>query len=228
MTRAASGTYRNVDSALETLAGLTSTARRTAFGTNSCRRPSRLAAISTLKILMPVALPPGRARLATRPSLTGSSPTPKTIGIVAVATLAASDAGLLPGVAITATRRRTRSAIGAPDAVKKLATRSNAGVLTFPELGPTGGTMLGVPVLASDGVPAGQLVLMDAAQFAAGDEGIELASSGDAMIGLDTAPTGSTPLTSLFQQNMTAVKASRYFAIQALTTTGVAYITGIS
>src|SRR5215510_291138 len=53
MTRAASGTYRNVDSALEALAGLTSTARRTAFGTNSCRRPSRLAAISTLKILMP-------------------------------------------------------------------------------------------------------------------------------------------------------------------------------
>ena len=39
---------------------------------------------------MPVALPPGRARLATRPSLTGSSPTPKTIGIVAVAALAAS------------------------------------------------------------------------------------------------------------------------------------------
>jgi hypothetical protein len=31
------------------------------------------------------ALPPGRARLATSPNLTGSSPTPKTIGIVAVA-----------------------------------------------------------------------------------------------------------------------------------------------
>src|SRR5215475_11672701 len=42
MTRAASGTYRNVDSALEALAGLTSTARRTAFGTNSCRRPQPL------------------------------------------------------------------------------------------------------------------------------------------------------------------------------------------
>jgi hypothetical protein len=30
------------------------------------------------KILTPVALPPGRARLATRPSFTGSSPTPNT------------------------------------------------------------------------------------------------------------------------------------------------------
>src|SRR5262249_48371069 len=63
------------------------------------------------KKLMPVALPPGRARLATRPNLTGSSPTPNTIGIVEVAALAASEAGLLPGVAITATRRRTRSAM---------------------------------------------------------------------------------------------------------------------
>ena len=60
---------------------------------------------------MPVALPPGRARLATRPNLTGSSPTPKTIGIVVVAALAASAAEVLPGVAITATRRRTRSAM---------------------------------------------------------------------------------------------------------------------
>jgi hypothetical protein len=36
-----------------------------------------------------VALPPGRARLATRPSVIGSPPTPKTIGIVVVAALAA-------------------------------------------------------------------------------------------------------------------------------------------
>jgi hypothetical protein len=34
---------------------------------------------------------PGRARLATRPNLTGSSPTLKTIGIVVVADLAAND-----------------------------------------------------------------------------------------------------------------------------------------
>jgi hypothetical protein len=39
-----------------------------------------------------VALPPGLARLATRPSLIGLSPIPKTIGIVAVAALAATAA----------------------------------------------------------------------------------------------------------------------------------------
>ena len=54
-----------------------------------------MATTSWTKKLMPVALPPGWARLATRPSLTGLSPTPKTIGIVAVAALAAS-AGPLP------------------------------------------------------------------------------------------------------------------------------------
>src|SRR5262249_28082048 len=47
-----------------------------------------------------VALPPGLARLVTRPSLTGSSPTAKTIGIAAVAALAATEV-TVPGVAMT-------------------------------------------------------------------------------------------------------------------------------
>ena len=41
---------------------------------------------------MPVTLPPGRLRLATRPASTGSSPMLKTIGMVVVAALAASAA----------------------------------------------------------------------------------------------------------------------------------------
>ena len=44
-------------------------------------------------MLMPVRLPPGRARLATRPASTGSPPPMKTIGIVEVALFAASTAG---------------------------------------------------------------------------------------------------------------------------------------
>src|SRR5262245_2997844 len=66
--RAASGISRNVASAMGGLAGLTSTAMRTALGTRSCSRPSRLAITSATKKLMPVTLPPGRARLVTRPS----------------------------------------------------------------------------------------------------------------------------------------------------------------
>src|SRR5262249_44600870 len=104
----ASGISRSVFSALVVLAGLTSTATRTALGAKSCKSPRRLATSSPKKILTPVALPPGRARLATSPSLTGSSATRKTIGVVVVAALAASAAPGTSG-AITATRLPTRS-----------------------------------------------------------------------------------------------------------------------
>src|SRR5215475_9402907 len=112
MARAAAGTSLNVDSVLVAVAGLTSTLTRAAAGTSSRRRSSRFAVTSAAKILIPVALPPGLARLATRPSLTGSSLTTKTIGIVVVAAFAANAA---TGVdeAITETWRRTNSAASA-------------------------------------------------------------------------------------------------------------------
>src|SRR5262249_36881982 len=106
MARAASGKSRKVASALGPLPGLISTATRTALGASSCSRPNRLAATSQMKMLMPVALPPGRARLDTRPTFTGSSPTPNTIGIVVVAALAALAASVPPGVAIMRGRCR--------------------------------------------------------------------------------------------------------------------------
>src|SRR5262245_53121939 len=56
---------------------------------------------SAVKMLTPVRLPPGRARLATSPSLTGSSAATKTMGIVAVAAFAARAAFAI--VTITAT-----------------------------------------------------------------------------------------------------------------------------
>src|SRR5262245_28013893 len=112
MAGAAAATSLNIDSVYVALVGLTSTAMRTAAGTTSRRSSSRFAANSTAKKLTPVRLPPGRARLVTRPSLTGSSATTKTIGIVAVAALAAKVEGK-PPVAITATRRCANSAASA-------------------------------------------------------------------------------------------------------------------
>jgi hypothetical protein len=88
MVRAAASTFRIVDPK-SGLVGLTSTATRAAAGSNSCRSSSRFVANSSAKKLTPVRLPPGRARLATKPSLTGSSPATKTIGISVVAALAA-------------------------------------------------------------------------------------------------------------------------------------------
>src|SRR5262245_34992175 len=82
---AAASTSRRLAAAIVGSAGLSRTATRLAVGTSSRRNSSRLAANSAEKKLTPVALPPGRARLATRPSPTGSSGTPNTIGIAVVA-----------------------------------------------------------------------------------------------------------------------------------------------
>ena len=81
--------------------GSTSTAMRAAPGRNSRKSPSCFAASSTEMKLTPVTLPPGRLRLATRPTLTGSPPVTKTIGTVVVAALAASAAGVLPTIRAT-------------------------------------------------------------------------------------------------------------------------------
>ena len=88
---------------------------RFAAATNSRSNCMRFATTSTVKKLTPVALPPGRLRLVTSPSCTGSPPAPNTIGIVEVAALAASAAAPLAGVTITLTPRRTRSAASSPN-----------------------------------------------------------------------------------------------------------------
>jgi len=64
---------------------------------------SRFDPISMPIKVVPVRLPPGRLRLATSPVSTGSPPIVKTIGMVAVAALAASADGSPPVAAITAT-----------------------------------------------------------------------------------------------------------------------------
>src|SRR5262249_51251393 len=70
---------------------------------------SRFAINSSPKKLTPVRFPPGRARLATTPSPTGSWAAIKAIGIVVVAALAAG-AAVVALAAITVTCRRTSSA----------------------------------------------------------------------------------------------------------------------
>jgi hypothetical protein len=81
-----------------------------AAGSSSCSSSSRFGASSTFRMLTPVILPPGRLRLATSPTSTGSAPIVKTIGIAVVAAFAASADGIPPVVTITAACRRTRSA----------------------------------------------------------------------------------------------------------------------
>jgi hypothetical protein len=90
-----------------------STATRLFPGISSRATSSRFVSSVALNSVTPVALPPGRLRLATRPDLTGSPATLNRIGIVAVAALAARATARLPTATITATRLPTRSAASA-------------------------------------------------------------------------------------------------------------------
>jgi hypothetical protein len=82
----------------------------TSLGTTSCNNASRLPPISPWKKLTPVALPWGRLRLATNPTLIGSLPFANTIGMLLVALITACAELALPVAAMTATWRETRSA----------------------------------------------------------------------------------------------------------------------
>src|SRR5262249_8356631 len=93
-TRAAASTSLNCRSVPGKF-GFTSTAILLVAGASSRINPSCFEPSSTSKLFTPVTLPPGRFKLATRPNLIGSSAVVNTIGIVEVAALVASAAGVL-------------------------------------------------------------------------------------------------------------------------------------
>ena len=90
--------------------GLTTNAIRPGFGITLRRRPKRFEPSSVVKTLAPVAFPPGRLRLATSPSWTGSSPAPKTMGIVVVAALTANAEGQSVAISSVAGQRTSSEA----------------------------------------------------------------------------------------------------------------------
>jgi hypothetical protein len=110
MAVAASCTFATISVLLARVPGLTSRAKRVALGSRSCNSPTHFDPSSAFMVVTPVMLPPGLFRATTSPALTGSLPVVNTIGIVAVACLAANAISTGPVVAITATWRRTRSA----------------------------------------------------------------------------------------------------------------------
>src|SRR5437016_10108027 len=88
------------------------TAIREAVGTASLRSSSRFALSAVALSVTPVTFPPGLARLATKPTPSGSPERAMTIGMTALASLAAAAAGE-PKVMIKSTLRATSSAANA-------------------------------------------------------------------------------------------------------------------
>lgn len=108
---------------------------------------------------------------------------------------------------------------------------SNGGIASFPDLGPTGGSIQQIPVLVSDGVISGQVILLDASGIAAAPGEVTLQKIREGIIIADAAPdspvTGSTIIQSLWQLNQTAI-AERFFAAVKLRSDAVAYASGVS
>jgi HK97 family phage major capsid protein len=103
-----------------------------------------------------------------------------------------------------------------------------------------GNRLLGIPVVTSTSMPVdtsggsgdGQtsIVLMDAAEILLADDGqVMLDSSREAAIQMDSAPaTPATPLVSLWQQNLLALKAERYIWWQRRRAPAVQVISGVA
>jgi hypothetical protein len=93
---------------------------------------------------------------------------------------------------------------------------------------PTGGLIGGIRVITSGGLAANTFILVDAFQLAAASGNIEISASDQASLEFQTSPS-SPPVAgelvqSLWQQNMTGLRALRYFSAQRLRDTSVAVV----
>jgi hypothetical protein len=105
------------------------------------------------------------------------------------------------------------------------------GELLFPSLTPTGGTVQGITVIPTEGV-SGQLVAVDASQLIMASSLLEVSSSREAMLNMDSTPdsppTPATPYLSLWQQNWLALRAERVWAAERARGGAVSVISPVS
>lgn len=105
----------------------------------------------------------------------------------------------------------------------------------FPNMSINGGTLLGFPVIVSNYVPEGVVILAFASEIYLSDDGVvTVDASREASIQMDTAPPtqdGTTgtgiAMVSMFQTNNVALRAERYINWSKRRTTAVAYLTGV-
>ena len=109
---------------------------RASLGTASLSISSLLVFSSGDKLEFPVTLPPGRARLATKPAPTGSPEFAITMGMVVVAFFAAN-AGGVAETTIRSTLRRTRSAASSGRRSGFCSANRYSMVMFFPSIHPS-------------------------------------------------------------------------------------------
>ncbi len=123
-----------------------------------------------------------------------------------------------------------------PSLAKSVQLMTNAlGLVEFPGINASGGTLLGDAVTTGDNVGAGLLMMLKPSDiYRIGDSGVQVSISREAMIEQDTAPTGATDtpagasasFTSMFQSESTAIKVVRSINFAKRRASAVAVITG--
>lgn len=108
--------------------------------------------------------------------------------------------------------------------------RGTNGSFLFPDAGPRGGSILGIPLLVSRFSPrdtsGGQLALIDASGIALALEGIELSQSDQTSLVMADTPTSPASMVSMFQTNTVALKAVIRANWENQRVGGVAVLTG--
>jgi hypothetical protein len=120
-----------------------------------------------------------------------------------------------------------------PALMRRAATLTNSfGAFQFPDLTPTGGTIVGVPAIPSDGVGEGTVALIDATGIA-GDSGlidIDVSNQADiemlnAALQQDALASAQTTLVSMFQTNSVAIRTTAEFGAERLRDNAIALLT---
>jgi HK97 family phage major capsid protein/HK97 family phage prohead protease len=115
--------------------------------------------------------------------------------------------------------------------------QNSLGQPVFPGVTIAGGTLVGLPVVTSENIPATggsptdgySIILLNARDILLADDGqVTIDASREASLQMDTAPdsppTTSTVTVSLWQHNMIAIKAERYINWTKARSTAVAFI----
>lgn len=126
--------------------------------------------------------------------------------------------------------------ITTPSVALNLSLMMNAlGQAEFPAMTVSGGTLRGVPVIVSNHVPAGTLVLVFASEIYLSDDGaVTIDASREASIQMLDNPTNAssdgtaTTMVSMFQTNSVALRAERFITWSKRRSTAVALVEDIN
>jgi HK97 family phage major capsid protein len=149
-------------------------------------------------------------------------------------TAAAARTDLAAALAAMSTDMSSSLFVLIPSATAKvLAVMGGETGAAFPAMTPSGGTICGMPAVVTDGIADGTLVVVDASAIAAGAGTVGLSQARHADVQMedtlpDSPPTLSTVLASLWQRNLLALRAERYFGAELLRADGVAVIDGVN